>query len=515
MRLSASYFPSRAESLVLHSGLVQTILTTLVAILVTWAVTSFLQRKRIAWRDYLDAPVNLDPKEASRVSSWKILCEDQEVTDPSLVLLRIRNAGIVDITDGDFTSTLEFSFHGRQIRGSDVIECNGESEYKVLPLENRNKAAGCDRIKLAEFSMNRGDRITLLVLLSGAARGVGVKGHIHGGKIIREPPRRGPRTRTLVFGGAATLLLSGLLAGVFLAATTGVPPSCAGGRLTLEGSTAFAPAATQIGRAYHHTCPGVGISVVANDTFNGLNDLEGTGAQKGQAASKLAMSDGNAGPGYSALIPHPVGVIIFAVVVNKQDGVFRLTTVQLRAIYRGAITNWSQLGGPDLPIRIINRDYQSGTRRAFQEKILGRSVMAPTSHDCVHKDDPASPVIACEDRSTKALLQHVADIPGAIGYAQAADATASRNSNIQLVQIDGLGAEPGVIGNGQGKYHFWTVEYLYSYGTPPANSIAAAFLGYLNSYAAKDILRSQGYIPCTDRGLTSVRRFCQAQQAGR
>ena len=69
----------------------QTILTTLAAILVTRAVTSFLQHKRIAWRDYLDAPANLGPKEASRVSSWKILCEGQEVTDPSLVLLRIRN----------------------------------------------------------------------------------------------------------------------------------------------------------------------------------------------------------------------------------------------------------------------------------------------------------------------------------------------------------------------------------------------------------------------------------------
>ena len=511
MRLSASYFPSRAESLVLHSGLVQTILTTLVAILVTWAVTSFLQRKRIAWRDYLDAPVNLDPQEASRVSSWKILCEDQEVTDPSLVLLRIRNAGIVDVTDGDFTSILEFSFHGRQIRGSDVIECNGESEYKVLPLENRNKAVGCDRIKLAEFSMNRGDRITLLVLLSGAARGVAVKGHIHGGKIIHEPPRRGPRTRTLVFGGAATLLLSGLLAGVFLAATTGVPPSCVGGRLTLEGSTAFAPAATQIGRAYHRTCPGASISVDASGTFNGLNGLEGVGTQKGQAASNLAMSDGRA-PGYPALVPHPVGVIVFTVVVNKQDGVFKLTAAQLRDIYRGAITNWSRLGGPDLPIHIISRDYQSGTRRAFQQKILlGRQEMAPTSHDCVHQDvGPASPVISCQVGATMALLQNVARIPGAIGYAQAADATASRNTNIQLVQIDGLGAEPGVIGNGPGKYHFWTVEYLYSYGTPPANSLAAAFLGYLNSYAAKDILRGQGYIPCTDRGLTSVQAFCRA-----
>ena len=56
-----------------------------------------------------------------------------------------RNAGIVDITDGDFTSTLEFSFHGRQIRGSDVIECNGEGEYKVLPLETGTRRVGGDR----------------------------------------------------------------------------------------------------------------------------------------------------------------------------------------------------------------------------------------------------------------------------------------------------------------------------------------------------------------------------------
>ena len=107
-----------------------------------------------------------------------------------------------------------------------------------------------------------------------------------------------------------------------------------------------------------------------------------------------------------------------------------------------------------------------------------------------------------------ALLQYVARIPGAIGYAQAADAGASGNANIQPVQIDGLGAEPGVIGDGPGKYHFWAVEYLYSYGTPPANSLAAAFLGYLNGYAARDILRGQGYIPCTDRGLTSVHALC-------
>jgi phosphate transport system substrate-binding protein len=362
--LAVPSFPARAEGLVLSSGLVQTILTTFVALLLTWAVTSFQQRKRLAWRDYLDAPVNLDPQQASRISSWKILCQDDEVPDPSLVLLRLRNAGLVEISDDDFTSVLEFSFPGRQIRGSDIIDCNGEDEYKVLPLANRKAAVGSDRIRLDKFSMNRGDRITLLVLLSGGARGVRVDGHIHGGgrrNIIHEPPRRGPATRTLIFGGAASLLFVGLLSGIFLAAGTRVPSACIAGRLTLEGSTAFAPAARQIGRAYRTSCHSADISVVADGTFAGLQTLKGAGA--GAAAGQLAMADGAAPGGYPALLGHPVGVIVFTVVVNKRTGVFKLTTHQLHEIYSGAITNWKQLGGADLPVSIVSRDPESGTRR--------------------------------------------------------------------------------------------------------------------------------------------------------
>jgi len=508
--LATATFPVRVEDLIQRSGLVQTILTTFVAVLITWAFTSFQQRKRLAWRDYLDAPVNLDPHEASRVGTWKITCDDEEVPSPSLVLLRLRNAGLVAIADDDFTSELEFVFRGRQIRGSDVIECNGESEYKVLPLGNRNAAVGLDRIKLARFSMNRGDRITLLVLLSGAASGVGVNGHIHGGgrrNIVHEAPRSGPATRTLLFGSAATLLLVGLLTGVFLAAGTHVPSSCIAGRLTLEGSTAFAPAARQIADDYQGTCHGASISVVADGTFAGLGTLSGSGSPAG--AAQLAMSDGTAPSGYPALIGHPVGVIIYTVVVNKQTGVFKLTAEQLRGIYRGTITNWKQLGGANLPISIISRDAESGTRRTFDQKILGAPELDFSSYDCVHKNaDPTSPILSCDEQSTQVLLQNVARIPGAIGYAETSDVTAYGKPSIQPVEIDGLSADIGAVGNGPGRYHFWTVEYLYTYGSPAAGSLAGAFLGYLRSYAAKDVLRSLGYIPCVDRGLSQARAFC-------
>ncbi|MBO0807109.1 MAG: substrate-binding domain-containing protein [Actinobacteria bacterium] len=509
--LAMPHIGERIGSLVVHSGLVQAIGATLAGVLIAWAFSFFLQRRRIAWRDYLDAAVNLDPQEASRVGSWKILCENEEVPDPSLVLLRIRNAGIVDISDDDFTSSMEFVFRGREIRGCDIIDCNGEDEYKVLPLPNRDAAVGADRIRLARFAMNRGDRITLLVLLSGSTRGVRVSGHVRGGKLIREPPRRGPRTRTLVFGGAATLLLSGLLTGVFLATGTSLPSACGSGQLTLLGSTAFAPSARQIGQAYRHVCPGVTVGVQANGTFNGLNELNSTGARHPRAAAaEIAMSDGPAPSGYPALVAHPVGVIVFTLVVNRHTGVFRLTTAQVRGIFKGTITNWRQLGGADLPISIISRDPESGTRRTFGQKVLDAAEPGFSSYDCVHKNaDPGAPVIRCEEPSTSVLLQDVARVPGAIGYAEASDVSQLASPQVQRVALDGLSADTGAVGYGRTQYHFWTVEQLYTYGSPPAGSLAAGFLGYLNSFAARDILRGRGYLPCADQGGSLRRVACR------
>lgn len=51
-----------------------------------------------------------------------------------------------------------------------------------------------------------------------------------------------------------------------------------------------------------------------------------------------------------SLEQHPVGIDGVAVVVNPSLQVPGLTVDQLRQIYQGQIANWSQVGGPDLPI---------------------------------------------------------------------------------------------------------------------------------------------------------------------
>ena len=57
--------------------------------------------------------------------------------------------------------------------------------------------------------------------------------------------------------------------------------------------------------------------------------------------------------------------------MNPDNPVSGLTTQQLRDIYAGKITNWSEVGGPDLAIQVVNRDEASGTREAFRTIVMG------------------------------------------------------------------------------------------------------------------------------------------------
>lgn len=71
-----------------------------------------------------------------------------------------------------------------------------------------------------------------------------------------------------------------------------------------------------------------------------------------------------------------------------------------------------------------------------------------SSYDCTDKNAiPASPVILCDEPSTPQLLQAVAQVPGAVGYAETSDVAAYSGGGIQPVQLDGMGDTFGNIGS--------------------------------------------------------------------
>jgi phosphate transport system substrate-binding protein len=58
------------------------------------------------------------------------------------------------------------------------------------------------------------------------------------------------------------------------------------------------------------------------------------------------------------------------IVVNRELNIPGLTIDQLRGIYTGKITNWSQVNGPDLPITPFSLGENSGTFSSFKDLVL-------------------------------------------------------------------------------------------------------------------------------------------------
>lgn len=248
--------------------------------------------------------------------------------------------------------------------------------------------------------------------------------------------------------------------------------------------------------AYGAECTGADITTAANGSRSGTRMLLDTGKRDQAAAEKLiAMSDGKAEDSPD-LQGKAVAVVVFAVVVNRSSDLTTLTTNQLRDIYAGRLTNWKQLGGRDLPIRMVSRvGPDSGSRRTFRDKVLaGDQELGISSDNCLTKDDPVAKHHRCEVGTTAELLTRVNELEGAIGYAELG--TSRKFPAVTVVSIDGVVPDDETVGDR--RYRFWEVEYAYTYKSPKVDSLQQAFLEYLESDQAAPILTRDGLVPCPD-----------------
>jgi iron complex outermembrane recepter protein len=105
------------------------------------------------------------------------------------------------------------------------------------------------------------------------------------------------------------------------------------------------------------------------------------------------------------------------VVANRSAHVSRLTKAQVSSIFSGAATNWKQVGGADLPVRIIAR---------------GTSPIEST-FERVYMDGAHVPVSARVESASAADLSAVAGTDGAVSFVYAADLGRART--IQAIAV--------------------------------------------------------------------------------
>ncbi|GAA4556661.1 PstS family phosphate ABC transporter substrate-binding protein [Planotetraspora kaengkrachanensis] len=472
--------------------------------------------KHIGHRVQMDTSIggNAGDTQAQPDAPLGLFTDQPGMSNPTLALVRIENTGTSSISDADYTNPdknhgLTVVFAERTVRSVEVIP-DPKAEHLLghfVPVEGKGGMQyNGNTIRLPRVPLNEDQHFKLLVLLSGGHAGdkIDVTGGIQDGKVERtrsmsvddKPPLFSkPALGTTIV--LAVCLLT--LAGIIVFRQPAPPIGCATGRLKVVGSTAFAPAMKELASRYVAECPGSEITVDAHGSNEGVRELAEAGGADNGSPALLALSDGPKPASFTQLREDRVAIAAFALVVNDKVNVKNLTVDEIRRIYQGDVVDWKDLGGPDLPIRLVSRDANSGTRDLLRRRILdGQGEPAFTSRDCENKNSPQDKVIRCELGSTGEVLKTVARLEGAVGYSELGAAATTKG--LHTLNIDGHA--PSIKAIGDDTYRFTEIEYAYTDGAPASDSLTSSFLNYMIRGNGQEVLKAFGHLPCfTPDGL--------------
>lgn len=157
--------------------------------------------------------------------------------------------------------------------------------------------------------------------------------------------------------------------------------------------------------------------------FNLKTDTESSGGEK-------SIIEGNADIAGVARIPSPkvlgkgvistlIGWDAIAIIVHGDIPIDNLTKAQIKDIFTNRVTNWNQLGGPDLAIKPFIVNEQSATHKVFRSSILGQEDYINCQKVAIDKE----------------IITMVGDTPGSIG--QISFSFLNSQSKSKTIAVDG------------------------------------------------------------------------------
>jgi len=181
----------------------------------------------------------------------------------------------------------------------------------------------------------------------------------------------------------------------------------AGTTISIDGSTSMVLINEALKTSFLNTYPGSVVNTAATGSDNGIQALLGGSVNLAAISRPLTASEQSQG-----LEAVPVARDRIAIVVGASNPFRRsISSSQLQQIFRGEISNWSSVGGPDRPIRVLNRPSVSGTNQAFRELVLGGADFGKTPNITTLDRDATTPLLRLlgSDGISYATFDQVAD----------------------------------------------------------------------------------------------------------
>jgi len=188
-----------------------------------------------------------------------------------------------------------------------------------------------------------------------------------------------------------------------------------------------------------------------------------------RVARPLSDSEKEAG-----LIATPVFRLPSAFFVHRSAGVSSLSSAQLADIYQGKVTNWRDVGGQDMRIKVVRREDQDSTLLVLRQSMPGWKDLTITEKSKVAV-------------TTQECIDTVKEVQGAIGFGPF---TKALEMELAVLKLDGHYPTdrnyPSAV----------TLSFVYKESTVTPD--AKGFIGYVKASKAKTVLTSMGGVPIVE-----------------
>jgi phosphate transport system substrate-binding protein len=258
----------------------------------------------------------------------------------------------------------------------------------------------------------------------------------------------------------------------------GASASGEGETLSIKGSDTMVVLAQRWAEGFSTRRPGTTIQVSGGGSGTGLSALVGGTTDLATASRAIRDRERDALREGRGLEAHETRVALdaIAIYVHRDNPIGPLSMAQLARIFRGHVTRWSELGGPDRPIVLYSRENNSGTYAFFKEHVLEGFDFAAAAQTLP---------------GTAAVIHAVSRDPNGIGYGGIGYGHGVRT--VPILGEDGTPIDASLDHATTGRYPLARALYVYSAGTPRGAS--AELLAWITGPEGQALVAQTGFYP--------------------
>jgi phosphate transport system substrate-binding protein len=242
--------------------------------------------------------------------------------------------------------------------------------------------------------------------------------------------------------------------------------------ITIKGSTTILPIAQATAEVFMDKNPAINISVQGGGSSVGITSLIDGTCDIADSSRQIKKEELEKAASNGIKVNEiKIAMDGIAVIVNPKNRIKAITKQQIKDIYTGKISDWSELGGTPGKIVVLSRDTSSGTYEAFEVLTLNK--------EKVRAD-------ALINASNQAIASTVGTTPGAIGYVGHGYLT----KKVKDLTVDGVKCTKETILSD--KYGLSRPLFMYTSGKPAGD--IKKFIDFVLGKAGQKIVEEEGFV---------------------